>query len=38
MGSGAEPAPSSPEELTQYMRAESARWDKVIKAANIEAE
>ena len=38
MGSGAEPAPSSPEELTQYMRAESARWDKVIKAGNIKAE
>jgi tripartite-type tricarboxylate transporter receptor subunit TctC len=38
MGAGAEPSSSSPEELTQYMRAESARWDKVIKAANIKAE
>ncbi|MGZ8269127.1 MAG: Bug family tripartite tricarboxylate transporter substrate binding protein [Burkholderiales bacterium] len=38
MTSGAEPAPSSPEELTQYMRAESARWAKIIKAAGIKAE
>lgn len=32
---GAEPSPSSPQELTRYMKEESARWAKVIKAANI---
>jgi tripartite-type tricarboxylate transporter receptor subunit TctC len=38
MSQGAEPSPSSPEELTRYMREESARWAKVIKAANIKIE
>ena len=38
MSQGAEPSPSSPEELTRYMREESARWAKVIKAAGIKAE
>jgi tripartite-type tricarboxylate transporter receptor subunit TctC len=32
---GAEPSPSTPQELTQYMKEESARWAKTIKAANI---
>lgn len=35
---GAEPSPSTPAELTQYMKEESARWSKVIKAANIKLE
>jgi tripartite-type tricarboxylate transporter receptor subunit TctC len=35
---GAEPSPSSPEALTEYMREESARWAKVIRAAGIKAE
>jgi tripartite-type tricarboxylate transporter receptor subunit TctC len=35
MPSGAEPSPSSPQELTRYMKEESARWAKTIKAANI---
>lgn len=35
MSQGAEPSSSSPAELTQYMREESARWAKLIKAANI---
>ena len=35
MPNGAEPSPSTPEELTQYMKAESGRWAKTIKAANI---
>ncbi len=35
MGAGAEPSPCSPEELTRYMKDESARWAKVIRAANI---
>ena len=38
MSQGAEPSPSAPDELTQYMREESARWAKVIKAANIKIE
>ena len=38
MSQGAEPSPSSPTELTQYMREESARWAKLIKAANIRVE
>ena len=38
MSAGAEPSPSSPAELTQYMREESGRWAKVIKAANIRLE
>ena len=38
MSQGAEPSSSSPEELTQYMREESGRWAKVIKAANIRIE
>jgi tripartite-type tricarboxylate transporter receptor subunit TctC len=32
---GAEPSPSSPEELGRYMLEEQARWRKVIKSANI---
>jgi tripartite-type tricarboxylate transporter receptor subunit TctC len=38
MSQGAEPSPSTPEELTRYMRDESARWAKLIKAANIKVE
>jgi tripartite-type tricarboxylate transporter receptor subunit TctC len=38
MSQGAEPSPSSPEELTRYMREESARWAKLIKAAYIKVE
>ena len=38
MSQGAEPSPSSPEELTRYMRDESGRWAKVIKAAKIQIE
>ena len=35
---GRRTAPSSPEELTRYMREESARWAKLIKASNIRIE
>ncbi|MES2564368.1 MAG: tripartite tricarboxylate transporter substrate binding protein [Pseudomonadota bacterium] len=38
MSQGAEPSASSPEELTSYMKEESARWAKVIKAAGIKIE
>jgi tripartite-type tricarboxylate transporter receptor subunit TctC len=35
---GAEPRSSTPEELAKFMQVESARWNKVIKAANIRLE
>lgn len=35
---GAEPAPGTPEALSQYMRKEFEDWKKVIKAANIKLE
>jgi tripartite-type tricarboxylate transporter receptor subunit TctC len=35
---GAEPSSSTPQELAQYMKEESARWAKTIKAANIRIE
>ena len=35
---GAEPAPSTPQELMRYMKDESARWAKTIKAAKIKLE
>jgi tripartite-type tricarboxylate transporter receptor subunit TctC len=38
MPNGAEPSPSTPQELTRYMKEESARWAKTIKAANIRLE
>jgi tripartite-type tricarboxylate transporter receptor subunit TctC len=35
---GADPAPSSPEELARYMRADYERWRKVIRSAGIKPE
>ncbi|MCE9641892.1 MAG: tripartite tricarboxylate transporter substrate binding protein [Betaproteobacteria bacterium] len=35
---GADPSPSTPDELRRYMAEESARWAKTIKAANIRLE
>jgi tripartite-type tricarboxylate transporter receptor subunit TctC len=35
---GAEPAPTTPEQLGRYMREEQARWRKVIKSANLQLE
>ncbi|MGO4332162.1 Bug family tripartite tricarboxylate transporter substrate binding protein [Cupriavidus sp. 2TAF22] len=35
---GGEPAPSSPDELAAFVRSETAKWAKVIKAAGIEPE
>ena len=35
---GAEPSPSTPEQLASYMLEEQARWRKVIKGANIKFE
>jgi tripartite-type tricarboxylate transporter receptor subunit TctC len=35
---GQEPAPGSPAELLAYMRSESERWSKVIKAAGLKLE
>jgi tripartite-type tricarboxylate transporter receptor subunit TctC len=38
LGAGVEPAPSSPEAMTQYMVEEMARWGKVVKDAGIKLE
>ena len=35
---GVEPAPSSPEAMTEYMAQELARWGKVVKEAGIKLE
>jgi tripartite-type tricarboxylate transporter receptor subunit TctC len=35
---GAEPTPQTPEESAAFMRAEVAKWAKVIKAANVKPE
>ena len=35
---GADPAPSTPEQLGRYMLEEQARWRKVIKSANLKLE
>jgi tripartite-type tricarboxylate transporter receptor subunit TctC len=34
---GIESTPSSPEEFTNYIRTETAKWSKVIRAANLKA-
>ena len=34
---GIESAPSTPDEFTNYIRSESAKWGKVIRAANLKA-
>ncbi|SPA56650.1 Bug family tripartite tricarboxylate transporter substrate binding protein [Cupriavidus taiwanensis] len=36
--SGGEPSPSTPEELAAFVRSETLKWAKVIKAAGIEPE
>ncbi len=38
LNDGAEPVGSSPEEFTAYLRAETAKWAKVIQAAGIKPE
>ncbi len=35
---GAEPAPSSPEAFGQFLAAELAKWGRVVKAGNIQAD
>ncbi len=35
---GIEASPSSPEEFTSYIRSESMKWQKVIRAANLKAQ
>jgi tripartite-type tricarboxylate transporter receptor subunit TctC len=35
---GGDPDPGTPEELRAYMANESAKWAKIIKAANIRIE
>ena len=38
LADGAEPVGSSPEEFTNYLRAETAKWAKVVQAAGIKPE
>jgi tripartite-type tricarboxylate transporter receptor subunit TctC len=33
---GAEPAPSTPEEFTEYTKAERAKWGEVVKASGVQ--
>src|SRR6185437_959305 len=33
---GAEPAPSTPEEFTEYTKTERAKWGEVVKAAGVQ--
>jgi tripartite-type tricarboxylate transporter receptor subunit TctC len=35
---GAEPAPSTPDEFTNYAKAERAKWSEVVKAAGVKIE
>lgn len=35
LGLGAQPAPSTPEELARFVKAEVAKWAKVIRDANV---
>ena len=35
---GAEPSPTTPEELARFMKAEHDRWSRVVKVANIRPE
>jgi len=38
LGAGVEPAPSSPEAMSEYMTEELARWGKVVHEADIKIE
>jgi tripartite-type tricarboxylate transporter receptor subunit TctC len=38
LGQGMEPAPSTPAELAAYLREDTARWARVVKAGNIKIE
>jgi tripartite-type tricarboxylate transporter receptor subunit TctC len=38
LNDGAEPVGSSPEEFAAYLRAETAKWAKVVQAAGIKPE
>jgi tripartite-type tricarboxylate transporter receptor subunit TctC len=35
---GIDPAPTSPAELTAYLKSETAKWTKVVKASGLKAE
>jgi tripartite-type tricarboxylate transporter receptor subunit TctC len=35
---GADPAPGTPDDLARYMRADDARWKKVIRSAGLRPE
>ena len=32
---GTEPAPTTPQQLVQYIKADTARWAKIIKERNL---
>ena len=38
IGAGIDPLQSTPQEMAAYVRSESAKWEKVIKAANLKLE
>jgi tripartite-type tricarboxylate transporter receptor subunit TctC len=38
IGAGIDPLQSTPQEMAAYMRSESAKWEKVIKGANLKLE
>ena len=35
---GAEPHPGTPEQFNAFVRAETAKWAKVVRASNIKAD
>jgi tripartite-type tricarboxylate transporter receptor subunit TctC len=36
--SGADAAPSSPEELTRFLQSEMTKWGKVVRAAGVKGD
>ena len=38
VGQGADPEHTTPEQFSAYIKSETAKWGKVIKEANIQAE
>jgi tripartite-type tricarboxylate transporter receptor subunit TctC len=38
LAQGAEPAPTTPQQLTQYIKDDTARWVKIVKERNLKAQ
>ncbi len=38
LAQGTEPAPTTPAELTQYIKDDTARWVKIVKERNLKVE